>query len=417
MAENELQAVHKVLIALESSGFEAYLVGGAVRDELLGLRPKDYDVATNATPDETEAVVKKIGATVYDIGRQFGRLGVAVDSVLIDVTTFRSDEYSGYGHRPEKVTWTSSLKEDLSRRDFTINALAKTKDGQIIDYFGGQADLKAQVLRTVGTAKLRFQEDPLRLWRAVRFASSFHFTWEAELSQAVLECLSGVATLASERVFAEIRKIVLSRGVGYGLRLMTESKLLAQSCQKRSQGSLETVMIWPEWLLLSAEAQDRWLQLWEPIFQSMPQSVIFRYALLLLPVFSPTGRVSSFDLSRQEQREVRFFLDTWYWARSSEPLLLKLLQGGYERGLRQKLLRFTDWTQYLPDSLWPKQAQECISQLLSRPCEVRELALAGQELAALTGKGPQVRRLQYDLLQQVNQGILRNEREVLLQFV
>lgn len=417
MAENELQAVHKVLNALQSAGFEAYLVGGAVRDELLGLRPKDYDVATNARPHEMEEVMKEIGGTVYDTGREFGRLGVGLDSVIIDVTTFRSDEYSGYGHRPEKVTWTSTLREDLSRRDFTINALAKTKDGQVIDYFGGQADLKAKVLRTVGPAKLRFQEDPLRLLRAVRFAASLDFTWQADLAQAVAECFSGVATLASERVFAEIRKIVLGSGAAYGIRLMTESGLLAQVCQGRSRGLLETVRIWPEWIQLSLETQERWLQLWQICFQVMPPSIVYRYALLLLPVFSPEGSVSSFDLSRREQKEVHNFLDTWYWACSNEPFLLKLLQGGYERGLRQHLVNFTDWTKYLPDRLWPKQAQDRVAKLLSRPCEVAELALSGQELAGLIGNGPQVRQKQYDLLLQVSQGILPNDHEVLLQFV
>ncbi|CAM5206923.1 CCA-adding enzyme [Lysinibacillus sphaericus] len=171
----EWQAAFTVIEQLEEAGFEAVVVGGAVRDAILNRPAHDVDVATNALPQEVKTVFNR----TVDIGIQHGTILVIVPEGPVEVTTYRTDgEYTDH-RRPEEVHFVRSLKEDLQRRDFTMNAIAMRRDGSFVDFYGGQRDIEASVIRAVGEAKVRFAEDALRMLRAVRFSAQLGFSIEA----------------------------------------------------------------------------------------------------------------------------------------------------------------------------------------------------------------------------------------------
>ena len=172
--------VLKTLQILNDAGFEAYVVGGAVRDLLLGIEPGDYDITTNARPEQIAAVLGSAGYTLAEkLGENFGVVVAVTEGHALEIATFRNERYV-YGqdaHRPAEVWYCDTLKEDLSRRDFTVNAMAMDCQGKLYDFFGGQADLKAKQLRTAGDPKQRFAEDVLRMYRACRFVAQLNFTY------------------------------------------------------------------------------------------------------------------------------------------------------------------------------------------------------------------------------------------------
>ena len=163
--------VKKIIFRLEAEGFSAFMVGGCVRDILMGRAPKDWDVATSASPGEVQRLFEKTVPT----GERHGTVTVILDGGKAEVTTFRSESAYSDHRRPDSVTFVSDLKEDLKRRDFTINAMAMRADGTVMDYFGGGADLKAGIIRCVGEARERFEEDALRMLRALRFSAELGF--------------------------------------------------------------------------------------------------------------------------------------------------------------------------------------------------------------------------------------------------
>ena len=199
--------VNKIITALEENGFEAYIVGGCVRDTLLMLTPHDFDVTTNALPEQMKQCFTSF--KVVETGIKHGTLTVFVDSEPVEVTTYRIDgEYTDH-RRPEEVTFTTSLKEDLARRDFTINALAYSEKTGIVDFFGGQDDLTNQVIRCVGEPKKRFSEDALRIMRALRFSATLGFGIESETSKQLLALKTTLKKIAVERISVELEKMIM----------------------------------------------------------------------------------------------------------------------------------------------------------------------------------------------------------------
>ena len=218
----ELQKMNSLF---EAAGFEAYLVGGAVRDEIMGKGAHDWDVATNARPED----VIKIFRRVIPTGIKHGTVTVHFMKKAIEVTTFRTESDYSDGRHPDKVEYAGRIEEDLSRRDFTMNAMAASlKDGHIVDPYGGADDIKARVIRAVGEPFERFMEDGLRPVRAVRFASQLGFkieekTWAAILREDILKKAAGISL---ERFRDEFCKILLSSVPSVGLKLLEESGLL-----------------------------------------------------------------------------------------------------------------------------------------------------------------------------------------------
>lgn len=198
--------VISVLGTLEACGGEAWLVGGCVRDRLLGRPVHDWDICTSLRP---EAVMAAFPHTI-PTGLQHGTVTVLRDDIPYEVTTYRTDGVYWDHRRPEQVTFAGTLQEDLSRRDFTVNAMAMGRDGSLVDLFGGREDLQRRVIRCVGEPERRFTEDALRILRAVRFSAQLGFSIAPETAEAMEQCCACCAALSAERIRDEVEKILCS---------------------------------------------------------------------------------------------------------------------------------------------------------------------------------------------------------------
>ena len=202
------------------SGYEAYLVGGCVRDFLLGETPNDFDVTTSALPEETEAVFAS--DRVVETGLKHGTVTVLHDGVSVEITTYRTEGAYSDGRHPDSVAFTRSLVEDLRRRDFTVNAMAMDIEGHIEDPFGGRADLDARLLRAVGDPVIRFSEDALRILRAFRFSAKLGFAVEPQTLQAAFALSPRLGMVSRERIFAELDKLLCAPHAADALLLMAD---------------------------------------------------------------------------------------------------------------------------------------------------------------------------------------------------
>lgn len=214
-------AAFAIIQTLEQHGFEAVVVGGAVRDYLLGRAVHDVDVATSASPKE----LKMIFPHTVDVGIEHGTILVLHELANIEVTTFRTDGMYVDHRRPKDVQFVRSLEEDLLRRDFTMNAMAMRKDGSVVDLYNGRQHLQDKLIQAVGHPQARFQEDALRMLRAIRFAAQLSFSIERQTLHAIRQQASDIQWIAYERIKAEFDKIWVSRDVYNGLHLLQQSTL------------------------------------------------------------------------------------------------------------------------------------------------------------------------------------------------
>lgn len=226
--------IQMVMETLSKAGFESHIVGGCVRDVLLGKKPSDWDIATNAKPDEIQ---KLFPDSVYE--NAFGTVGVKTESEdealkIIEVTTYRVENGYSDNRRPDDVQFVKNIEEDLSRRDFTVNAMAveverkKGKGGhiEIIDPYGGQNDLNEKIIKAVGDADERFNEDALRMMRAIRFACQLDFLIEEKTKQAITKNADLLRHISAERIRDEFVKLVMTPLAGWGVELLRETGLL-----------------------------------------------------------------------------------------------------------------------------------------------------------------------------------------------
>ena len=217
-----LKAVLKVVRTLRADHFEAFLAGGCVRDKLLGKVPKDYDVATNAVPNE----VRRLFPRTLTIGAQFGVIVVLTGGRQIEVATFRSDASYKDGRRPEKVVFTDA-QHDAERRDFTINGMFYDPvSDKVIDYVGGKKDLQKKIIRAIGNPNERFAEDHLRMLRAIRFAARLDFKIDRTTQQAICEHAAMIQKISAERIATEFEQILTDPNRTRGLQLASDSGLL-----------------------------------------------------------------------------------------------------------------------------------------------------------------------------------------------
>ena len=203
--------VKQIISRLEKADFEAYAVGGCVRDSILLRSPEDWDITTSAKPEE----VKKLFSTTIDTGLQHGTVTVVIEKEGFEVTTFRLDGDHTDRRHPDRVAFTSSLTEDLRRRDFTINAMAYSEKTGLIDEFDGERDLEDGIIRAVGEAKERFSEDALRMLRAIRFAGQLNFNIEEKTFDAIKELSPNISKVSVERIAKELEKLLLSGNPEY----------------------------------------------------------------------------------------------------------------------------------------------------------------------------------------------------------
>lgn len=240
--------VKEIIKALEGAGFEAYAVGGCVRDFILGREPYDWDITTNAKPKEIQKIFKN---SVYE--NQFGTVAINTESKnerlkIIEITTYRVEEKYTDKRHPDKVRFTSRLEDDLARRDFTINAMAleiqnsKVKSQndnskfKIIDPFNGQIDLKNKIIRTVGDPNERFNEDALRLMRAIRFAVQLNFAIEEKTAEAIKENSNNIVAISKERIRDELIKIITTPRASSGFELLRQFGLLKHIMPELEEG-------------------------------------------------------------------------------------------------------------------------------------------------------------------------------------
>ena len=256
----QFAAAKKITSRLRESGFEALFAGGCVRDGLLRRPAKDIDIATSATPEDVEELFDKTVA----VGKSFGVIRVIMDGFDIEVATFRKDGAYVDGRRPESVIF-SSRAEDAERRDFTMNALFYDEStGHVYDDVGGIRDIKAQLIRAVGNAEKRFEEDHLRLLRAVRFSGELDFLIENDTWKALCLCSELIGTVSGERIHDELVKLVHSHGIQRGLETLYQSGLLAQLLKN------DRIRWMPLAPLLQGPGDERWWFFWRWLMQVDP---------------------------------------------------------------------------------------------------------------------------------------------------
>lgn len=295
--------VKKILHMLTEAGYEAYIVGGAVRDLLLKLPPGDFDITTSATPEEISAVCRANNIkTIDNLGQNFGCVVAVIDGVPAEITTFRGESYGTDAHKPEKVWFSKSLREDLSRRDFTLNAMAMDINGRIYDYHNGMEDLQNHILRTVGDAGQRYSEDALRMLRACRFVAQLGFDYVQEsgvlppfgeentpyyMPRNFSFPTGNCAGLSLERVRTELDKLLTGKYAGKGLMLLMATGLTDAKCRVKENGAYHEIDILPELRHLEGLPQNRRFHCynaWEHTLKAVdnsPRDLTIRWAMLL----------------------------------------------------------------------------------------------------------------------------------------
>ncbi|NRF89743.1 CCA tRNA nucleotidyltransferase [Paenibacillus frigoriresistens] len=417
-----------VLTKLTESGYEAYLVGGCVRDAVLGRPIKDIDIATSALPDQVMSCFPRTAPT----GLQHGTVTVILSQGTYEVTTFRKEtEYEGF-RRPTSVEYISDLTEDLKRRDFTMNAMAMDAAGVVLDPFAGQQDLGLGVLRCVGAAEERFGEDALRMLRCVRFASTYGLEVEASTWQALLAQAPLLRHIAMERVRSELQRMIEGPAPARAVRLLLASRLTAH-LKKQLPLPFEQWLAWDDALdaVSALEGQhDRWAMLL--MLLEMPADTV-RTALqeltfsradceAVVAVLALREAVAAQLMSGGASQDADYVQDpaplerVWKLGavRSGEAAaraLLRLL-----RVLPQCTEKRGELARFLQTAA-PELLRRGEAWLKEVPCfSLKELAISGMDLAVELGRqqGPWMGMLLQQLLERTALGEIANERESLL---
>ncbi len=458
-------AVRKVLQLITEAGYEAYVVGGAVRDMLLGRIPKEYDVCTDACPRAVMTIAAENKIKAYRKGAAFGVMAWIVDGEEIEIATYRTEIYGRDAHRPEKVEFVWALEDDLARRDFTVNAMAMNLQGDIFDPFNGRKALREGVLRAVGDPEERFEEDALRIFRACRFVAEYGFTIEDETREAIIAARPRVAGLSVERVRDEIDKLLVAPEAVRGLRLMQETGLFGTSCRSRISGRDELVPVLPELDRLVGVEQNpeyHMFDVWEHtlrVVENITPEPVLRWAALLHDVakgspgvrcLNKHGKPSDYGHAKVGARMALDVMDrlrmppsfgarvAWLVRRHSdfpapsEKAVIKWLKRlAPDFGGRRELAEATKQSLVLRNAdllggkvnpapvlrenvLLENLVQLC---LIKVPFYVEDLAISGGEVSALVGRGPQVKKMLNILLERVQNGELANKRAVLREAV
>ena len=228
--------IKEIVEKIEKAGFEAFIVGGCVRDFLMGRTPQDLDITTNAKPEEIQEIFED---SFYE--NQFGTVGVKIKEgeqtkEVVEVTTYRIESKYTDKRHPDEIKFAETLEEDLKRRDFTVNALAMDARGEIVDLFGGKDDIKKKIIKAVGSPEERFNEDALRMMRAIRFAATLNFEIERETFEAVKKHHQLLQVISKERIRDELIKIINSANASQGVELLRDAELLKNMIPELLEG-------------------------------------------------------------------------------------------------------------------------------------------------------------------------------------
>ncbi|MCG7211201.1 CCA tRNA nucleotidyltransferase [Paenibacillus mucilaginosus] len=410
---------------LNDHGHQAYLVGGCVRDEMLGRPVKDYDIATSALPEQVQALFERTVPT----GLQHGTVTVVSDRVPYEVTTFRREGGYEAFRRPTEVEYIDSLQEDLQRRDFTMNAMALDAEGGLVDPFGGMADLRQGVLRCVGTAEERFREDALRMLRCLRFASEYTLRIEERTWEALRECIGLLQHIAMERCRAELERMLGGADPNRALALLADSGALRHTKAEVELAELDGIPAesWPGLLgIPSSDERLAYLYLRLGVDASGISEDMKRltYSNAQRDAASRTGAaheyLSGIAAGGPSEGEAK---DAWIRAslRHGADALLRLRQLYALDGPRLLGRRDGEAAGDAPAE-GPAFLEAWISQgeawLEARPAgSLKELRLSGQELVGHLGEkpGPWTGQVLGRLLEETALGHLPNDRERLLE--
>ena len=397
------QLVNSILSRLRQAGYQAYAVGGCVRDLLRGETPHDWDVCTSARPDEIEQVFFDLPR--IDTGKRHGTIAVILDHKPVEITTFRADgAYLDHRH-PAAVTFLPDLAGDLARRDFTVNAMALDEQDQPIDLFGGQEDLKNHIIRTVGDPAARFREDGLRILRGLRFASRLDFEIEPKTARAMIEERELLNSISAERIFTELKGILVGQAAGRVLRafapvLFTILPELAPMAGFEQHSPYH-----------DSDVCEHTLR----AFEASPPDLVFRLALLFHDCGKPAcffrdenGRGHFYGHPQKSRELAEIALRRLKCDRETDLLTVQRADALAHAPLgRDPALRNIDkWEQLLETVL---QDTPCLS--------LQSLAVSGDDLLSLgMAPGPRMGQLLNDILERVADGDLPNEKPALLAY-
>ena len=429
--------VKTILSRLEAAGHEAYCVGGAVRDRLLGRAPGDWDVTTSALPEEVSAL---FAPHALPTGLRHGTVTVKPEGVPgVEVTTYRRDGAYSDCRRPDSVEFTASLEEDLARRDFTVNAMALDLRGALADPFGGGEDLKRGLLRAVGEPEKRFGEDALRILRGLRFAARLGFSIEAGTDRALRACAPLLERIAPERVREELTGILCGPYaekvlVSYPDVLGVVLPEIAPSVGFDQRSVYHCYDVWEH----TARAVG-----------ASPPAPVLRWTMLLHDLGKPDtffldgeGRGHFYGHWRKSAEYAGAILDRLRFDRRSRDLILTLVERHdcelplSEKSVRKNLARYGEEAvrallavkradnlaqapEYRDRQVLIGQWEDLLNLVLQEGAcfSLRQLAVRGGDLTALGLRGPAVGRVLQALLDQVLDGKLPNDREILLHCV
>lgn len=425
----------KALALLQAAGYEAWIVGGCVRDALLGLPPKDYDLTTSALPEETQRIFAAYPR--IETGLRHGTVTVLLEGEPLEITTYRVDGVYSDARHPDGVTFTRSLRQDAARRDFTINAMAYAPGQGLQDFFGGQADLARGILRAVGTAEKRFREDALRILRALRFASVLDFTLEGETARAARACAPLLAAVSAERVSGELGKLLCGKAAGRVLREYPDvlGVVLPEILPMVGLDHRNAYHCYDVWTH-TAVAVDH-----------VPPELPLRLAMLLHDIGKPDtfslgedGQGHFYGHPRRSVELAEKILTRLRFPRRTRERVLTLVRY-HDAVLEESPQRVRRWLNKLgPEVFFDllaiqggdaaaqapayctrldhlRRLETLARQVLDQaPClTVRDLAVGGEDLLALGYRGPAIGRALRALLDQVLSETVSNEKNALLQ--
>jgi len=419
-----------VLHTLIAHDFEAYFVGGCVRDEIMGREVHDMDIATSARPEQVIALFDRTVPT----GIQHGTVMVLMGEYSFEVTTFRKESDYEDHRRPSRVEFVDAIIEDLQRRDFTMNAMALGMDGRLIDPFGGREDITASLIRCVGQAEERFEEDALRMVRAIRFASVFGFRPVKSLWRALITGRERLSFIAMERIRAELERVIEGPRPLRGLALIQRSGMIDEVKYPVSySGPLrESYLRTMEHPLVSGLVKRLYLLLRGLNINAEEAERLMRHWTFSNSIVEQTNKLIRFD---EQWMDRLFSLPTDYHENEHELrcawILLELTYGRdtADEWLKCHQAMLQEAHAVYPVPEWEQLAEPgFLNHLLDLAgewhrgltiYELRDLAIAGSDVIQCTGKkgGPWLGQLMKQLLESVAMGELLNDREALLEYV
>ena len=368
--------VKRIINLLEKASHNAYAVGGCVRDSLMGREVNDYDITTSALPEQVEMVLTGDSIKYIETGLKHGTVTAVINHIPYEITTFRCDGEYRDNRRPESVCFVSDIKEDLSRRDFTVNAIAYNEKEGFVDLFGGREDIENKIIRTVGDADKRFNEDALRIMRALRFASQLGFTIEEQTEKAIFRNKELLRNIAVERIFKELQKIILG-----------------ENCDEVIGKYIDVIRI----VIPEITANQ---------IGELPKKDYLRFAVLLNGSDKKDEVLNFLKVSNEFAKNVKTIAEYYDCEINNDRLQLKKLLGVMGETLLFDLLELKN----------NEKAVQIVREIIenNEPYKISDLAINGYDLMELGFKGKEISQMLEYLLDEVISNPAKNEKEILI---